>query len=315
MLPKVFIDGEAGTTGLQIAERLRARTDLELVSIDPAKRKDNEERARLMNAADAVILCLPDDAARLGVSLVTSPNTVIIDASTAHRVANGWTYGFPEMDKGQRAAIQASRRISNPGCYPTGVIALLRPLVTKGLLPASWPVVVSAVSGYSGGGKAMIAEFEDSSSESYTRHNHRIYALGQTHKHPPEMKAYARLEQLPLFMPSVGRYAQGMIVEIGLPLWAVSGKPKRAQLHAALSEAYAGERFVNVVPLADTDLMKGVEPEACNGTNRMDLFVFGSDDQARLVARFDNLGKGASGAAVQNLNIALGLEEDAGLTA
>jgi N-acetyl-gamma-glutamyl-phosphate reductase len=268
-----------------------------------------------MNAADAVILCLPDDAARLGVSLVTSPNTVIIDASTAHRVANGWTYGFPEMDKGQRAAIQASRRISNPGCYPTGVIALLRPLVTKGLLPASWPVVVSAVSGYSGGGRAMIAEFEDSSSESYTRDNHRIYALGQTHKHPPEMKAYARLEQLPLFMPSVGRYAQGMIVEIGLPLWAVSGKPKRAQLHAALSEAYAGERFVNVAPLADTDLMKGVEPEACNGTNRMDLFVFGSDDQARLVARFDNLGKGASGAAVQNLNIALGLEEDAGLTA
>jgi len=315
MLPKVFIDGEAGTTGLQIAERLRARTDLELVSIDPDKRKDNTERARLMNASDAVILCLPDDAARLGVSLVTNPNTVIIDASTAHRVANGWTYGFPEMDKGQRAAIQASRRISNPGCYPTGVIALLRPLVSKWLVPTSWPVVVSAVSGYTGGGKAMIAEFEDAASETYSEDNHRIYALGQKHKHPPEMKKFSRLEHMPVFMPSVGRYAQGMIVEIGLPLWAIPGKPRRAQIHAALADAYQGERFVNVLSLAECDALKGVEPEACNGTNRIDLFVFGSDEEARLVARFDNLGKGASGAAVQNLNIALGLDEDDGLIA
>lgn len=315
MLPKVFIDGEAGTTGLQIAERLRARDDLELVSIDPDKRKDNDERARLMNLSDAVILCLPDDAARLGVSLVTSPNTVIIDASTAHRIANGWTYGFPEMDKNQRAAIRAARRISNPGCYPTGVIALIRPLVSKWILPTSWPVVVSAVSGYSGGGKSMIAEFEDEGSKGYTDENFRIYALGQKHKHPPEMKRYARLEHMPLFMPSVGRYAQGMIVEIGLPLWALPGKPKRAQLHTALASAYDGEKFVNVVPLDEGDALKGLEPEACNGTNGIDLFVFGSDEEARLVARFDNLGKGASGAAVQNLNIALGLDEDAGLSA
>ncbi len=315
MLPKVFIDGEAGTTGLQIAERLRARDDLELISIDPGKRKDNDERARLMNMSDAVVLCLPDDAARLGVSLVTSPNTVIIDASTAHRVANGWIYGFPEMDKTQRASIRAARRISNPGCYPTGVIALIRPLVSKWILPTSWPVVVSAVSGYSGGGKLMIAEFEDESSDSYTDENFRIYGLTQKHKHPPEMKRYARLEHLPLFMPSVGRYAQGMIVEIGLPLWALPGKPKRAQIHAALTSAYEGERFVNVVSLEEGDALKGLEPEACNGTNRIDLFVFGSDEEARLVARFDNLGKGASGAAVQNLNIALGLDEDAGLTA
>ncbi|WP_370171984.1 MULTISPECIES: N-acetyl-gamma-glutamyl-phosphate reductase [Hyphomonas] len=315
MLPKVFIDGEAGTTGLQIAERLRARNDIELVSIDPAKRKDNDERARLMNESDAVILCLPDDAARLAVSLVTNPNTVIIDASTAHRVASGWTYGFAEMDKGQRAAIQASRRISNPGCYPTGVIALVRPLVSAGLLPASWPVVVSAVSGYSGGGKAMIAEFEDAQSEDYTEDNHRIYALGQAHKHPPEMKKFSKLANKPVFMPSVGRYAQGMIVEIGLPLWALPGKPTRAQIHSALAAAYAGERFVDVPAIADCDALKGVEPEACNGTNRIDLFVFGSDEEARLVARFDNLGKGASGAAVQNLNIALGLDEDAGLSA
>ena len=315
MLPKVFIDGEAGTTGLQIAERLRARNDLELISIDPAKRKDNDERARLMNMSDAVILCLPDEAARLGVSLVSSPNAVIIDASTAHRVNNSWTYGFPEMDKNQRAAIRASRRISNPGCYPTGVIALLRPLVSKWLLPTSWPIVVSAVSGYSGGGKAMIAEFEDAGSETYTDENFRIYGLTQKHKHPPEMRKYSRLENLPVFMPSVGRFAQGMIIEIGLPMWAIPGKPNRAQLQAALAAAYEGERFVKVATLAECDAMKGLEPEACNGTNRLELFVFGSDEEVRLVARLDNLGKGASGAAVQNLNIALGYDEDAGLIA
>ena len=315
MLPKVFIDGEAGTTGLQIAERLRARSDLELISIDPAKRKDNDERARLMNMSDAVILCLPDEAARLGVSLVTSPNTVIIDASTAHRVNNSWTYGFPEMDKNQRAAIRASRRISNPGCYPTGVIALLRPLISKWLLPTSWPIVVSAVSGYSGGGKAMIAEFEDTESETSTDENFRIYGLTQKHKHPPEMRKYSRLENLPVFMPSVGRFAQGMIIEIGLPLWAIPGKPKRAQLQAALAAAYEGERFVKVATLAECDAMTGLEPEACNGTNRLELFVFGSDEEVRLVARLDNLGKGASGAAVQNLNISLGFDEDAGLIA
>ncbi|HBF89631.1 MAG TPA: N-acetyl-gamma-glutamyl-phosphate reductase, partial [Hyphomonas atlantica] len=187
--------------------------------------------------------------------------------------------------------------------------------VSAGLLPASWPVVVSAVSGYSGGGKAMITEFEDAQSENYTEDNHRIYALGQAHKHPPEMKKFSKLANKPVFMPSVGRYAQGMIVEIGLPLWALPGKPTRAQVHSALTAAYAGERFVNVPAIADCDAQKGVEPEACNGTNRIDLFVFGSDEEARLVARFDNLGKGASGAAVQNLNIALGLDEDAGLSA
>lgn len=314
MLPKVFIDGEAGTTGLQIADRLRQRDDLELISIDPAKRKDNNERAKMMNAADAVILCLPDDASRLAVSLVENPNTVIIDASTAFRTTGGWIYGFPELDKGaRRKAIQATTRISNPGCYPTGFIAMVRPLVMAGLLPTDYPITVNAVSGYSGGGKSMIAEFEDSNSENATADNYRIYALSQTHKHPPEMREYGRLSRLPMFMPAVGRFAQGMIVEIPLPLWSLPNRPTRAALHDVLSQAYQDETFVRVPTLEHCAALKALEPEGCNGTNRLELYVFGSEDQARLVARLDNLGKGASGAAVQNLNLALGLDETAGL--
>ena len=311
MKPKVFIDGEAGTTGLQIAQRLKTRSDLELVSIDEAKRKDPDARAAIMSKCDAVILCLPDDAARLAVSLVQNPNTVIIDASTAHRTSPGWVYGFPEMDKGQRKAIAAAKRISNPGCYPTGFIALVRPLVLAGIVPADWPVTVNAVSGYSGGGKPMIAEFE----ERQTEDNYRIYALAQTHKHPPEMKKHTGLSHLPMFMPAVGRFAQGMIIEVPLPLWALPSKATRRDVHKVLEAAYAGERFVKVASLAEAGAIKTLGAEDCNDTNRLELFVFGSDEQARLVARLDNLGKGASGAAVQNLNIALGLDEGAGLTA
>ena len=315
MAPKVFIDGEAGTTGLQIHRRLKKRRDLELVSIDPARRKDAGARRELLNDADLVILCLPDEAAREAVNLIESNSVRVIDASTAHRTERGWTYGFPEMSKAQRAAVANSRRVSNPGCYPTGFIALARPLVEAKLLPREWPVTVNAVSGYTGGGRSMIAEFEDKTSPHYTTAPYRIYGLGLAHKHVPEMQAHAGLAHRPLFAPAVGRYAQGMIVEVPLQLDALPGKPGLKDLHQALAHAYAGERFVEVVSLAEAAALKTLEPEALNGTNRMKLYVFGSDEakQARLVALLDNLGKGAAGAAVQNMNLMLGLPEQTGL--
>jgi len=325
MTHTVFIDGESGTTGLQIRDRLAGRGDLELLHIAPERRRDAEARAELLNAADAVILCLPDEAAREAVRLVTSNSVRIIDASTAHRTAAGWIYGFAEMDKDQRAAIAASTRVANPGCYPTGFIGLVRPLVSAGLIPPDFPLTVNAVSGYSGGGKGLIAEFEGAAPAG-TNDAFRIYGLNLAHKHLPEMMVHAGLDYAPVFAPSVGRFAQGMIVEVPLQLWALPGKPSPADLHVALQAYYAGERFVEVASgLECAELQKTragaggyvqtLDPEALNGTNRMKLFVFGSGDgsQARLVALLDNLGKGASGAAVQNLNLMLGLEEGAGL--
>jgi len=310
---KVFIDGEAGTTGLQIRERLEGRRDLELVSIDPAKRKDAEARKLLLNSVDAVILCLPDEASREAVGLIENDAVKVIDASTAYRVAPGWTYGFAEMAKGQRAAIAASKRITNPGCYPTGFIALTRPLVDAGVLPRDWALSVNAVSGYSGGGKSMIAEFEDESSPTFTRAPYRIYAMAQKHKHVPEMQKYSGLARAPIFAPSVGHFYKGMIVEVPLPLAAVANGSKLEDVHGVLAQAYKGERFVRVAGLEEARALKTLDPEGLNGTNELKLFVFGHDEEARLVALLDNLGKGASGAAVQNLNLALGLEEGAGL--
>lgn len=313
MTAKVFIDGEAGTTGLQIRERLAQRRDIQLIQIHPTRRKDQGARADALNEADVAILCLPDDAAREAAALVTNPNTKIVDPSTAHRIAPGWTYGFPEA--GFRDAIRQSTRVSNPGCYSTGAIALLKPLVQGGLVPPDWPVTINAVSGYSGGGKAMIAEFEDKSSPDHTNVPYRIYALGLAHKHVPEIQRHAGLKHPPLFAPAVGRYAQGMIVEAPLLLHALPGAPTPGQIHAALADSYAGERFVEVMSLAQAAALKTLAPEGLNDTNRMQLFVFANAEtgQARLVALLDNLGKGASGAAVQNMNLVLGVDEAEGL--
>ncbi|HVY89472.1 MAG TPA: N-acetyl-gamma-glutamyl-phosphate reductase [Hyphomonadaceae bacterium] len=325
MGPKVFIDGEAGTTGLQIRQRLAGRKDLQVVSIDPEKRKDPAARADLLNASDAVILCLPDEPAKEAVGLVTSNSVKVIDASSAHRVAPGWTYGFPEMVDGQRAALARSTRISNPGCYPTGFIALMAPLVSGGLVPKSFPVTVNAVSGYTGGGKGLIEEFSNAPPESI-HDAFRDYGLTLQHKHVPEMTKYVGLDHPPVFAPSVGRYAQGMIVEVPLQLWALPGSVTSKQLREALADFYQDEQFVSVASEEETAALQKkragaggyvaeLDPEALNNTNQLKLFVFANDttQQVRLLALFDNLGKGASGAAVQNLNIALGLEESAGL--
>ncbi len=317
MTASVFIDGEAGTTGLGIRQRLAGRADLELLAIDPARRKDPAARRERLNGADLVILCLPDEAAREAIGLIDNPRVKVIDASTAHRVADGWAYGFPEMVAGQRAAVAGARRVSNPGCYATGFIALMRPLVDDGLVPADWPIAAHAVSGYSGGGRTMIEAFENPPVPGGAAEAYRLYALGLDHKHVPEMQRHARLARRPLFMPAVGRYRQGMIVEVPLHLGDLPGAPGAADVLAAWARRYVGEPFVEIASLAEGEAAATLDPEQLNGTNWLKLFAFHDRDgrQARLAAVLDNLGKGAAGAAVQNLNLMLGLDETAGLGA
>ncbi|KQM40962.1 N-acetyl-gamma-glutamyl-phosphate reductase [Sphingomonas sp. Leaf10] len=308
MTVRVFIDGAAGTTGLEIADRLSDRTEIDFITLDDARRKDATARREALNDADFVILCLPDDAAREAVSLIANDRTRVIDASTAHRVADGWTYGMAELEPAQPGAIATAMRVSNPGCYPTGFLALVRPLVRAGLIPHEWPVSVNAVSGYSGGGKAMIAAFENGETDTAWLG----YGLSLAHKHVPEMQRHARLAHPPLFQPSVARAYRGMVVEVPLPLFAFHRRPSLSAIEQTLREAYRESPVVRVLDGDDS----AIPIEADAGTDRLSLRVFGNMEtgQARLVATLDNLGKGAAGAAVQNFNLMAGFDQTAGLT-
>ena len=305
----VFVDGGAGTTGLEIGERLAGRRDIELLVLPDAQRKDAGARRAALNRADIVILCLPDDAAREAVALIENDTTRVIDASTAFRTDPAWTYGFPELDPGARDRVAAAKRVSNPGCYPTGFLALVRPLVRAGLVRADTRLSVNAVSGYSGGGKSLIARFEDSSLPDATSTAFHAYGLGLGHKHVPEMQRHAGLTHAPIFLPAVARTYRGMLVEVPIHLDQAGGRI--APLREALTEAYRGSAIVTVSQDHHGDLP--IERQA--NSDRLELFVFGHDDfgQARLVAALDNLGKGAAGAAVQSLNLLAGLPETEGL--
>jgi len=320
---KVFIDGEAGTTGLQVRGRIEARDDLEIISPPSELRKDVATRKKLINEADVVILCLPDAASIEAAGMVESDNdrTVIIDASTAYRVDDDWAYGFPELSKEQRESLSKSKRISNPGCYPTGFIGLTRPLVDAGIITEGTPLTVNAISGYSGGGKGMMELFEDETQED--TEPWAGYGFGLTHKHLPEMAKYSLLNRKPLFQPQIATFAQGMVVSVPLHYdWLQSGTTGE-QIHQTLSKHYEGSNFVSVMPLGESNIKEAgllergafLRPDTLANTNKMELFVFPNDEaqQVLLCARLDNLGKGASGAAVQNLNIALGLDETIGL--
>ncbi len=312
---KVFVDGQEGTTGLRIHEYLAQRQDVEVLRIAPELRKDAAERARLLNAADVAFLCLPDVAAKEAAALITNPKTCLIDASTAHRTAPGWAFGLPELAKGQRAAIRQGKRISNPGCHASAFILLMRPLVDAKLVPAGHPVSATSITGYSGGGKKMIEQYEahaKSGSEPALA-SPRPYGLSLQHKHVPEMMAHTGLTVPPIFMPIVGNFYKGLAVSVPLHLGALGTTP--AAVHDALATHYAGERFIRVKPLRDAATLESgfFDVQANNDTNFVDIVVFANDTQAVLMARLDNLGKGASGAAVQAMNLHLGLDEGLGL--
>ena len=310
---KIYVDGQEGTTGLRIHEYLAARDDVELLKIDPAKRKDSAERGRLLNAADVAFLCLPDAASREAAAMVDNPNTCLIDASTAHRTAPGWVFGLPELAPGQREALRATKRIANPGCHASAFILLLRPLVDAGLVTPETAVSPTSITGYSGGGKKMIEQYVAGGDPRLA--SPRPYALTLAHKHIPEMMAHTGLRTRPLFMPIVGNFYKGLSVSVPLHYSQLAPGADASSLHKALGARYAGERFIQVLPLSDPATLEDgfFDVQACNDSNRVDIFVFAGESQALLLARLDNLGKGASGAAVQSMNVHLGLDEGTGL--
>ena len=313
MKTRVFVDGQEGTTGLRIHEYLAQRADIEVLRIDADKRKDAGERARLLNAADVAFLCLPDAAAKEAAALVTNPNTCLIDASTAHRTAPGWVFGLPELAPEQRAALRASKRIANPGCHASAFILLMRPLVDAGLVQADLPLSATSITGYSGGGKKMIEQYEAGGDARLQ--SPRPYALKLAHKHLPEMAAHGRLAVPPVFVPIVSNFYKGLAVSVPLHLSQLPSGVTADKLQAAYAHRYAGERFVRVMPLSDpATLEEGFfDVQACNDTNRVDIFVFANGTQVLLMSRLDNLGKGASGAAGQSMNVHLGVDEGLGL--
>jgi len=310
---RAFVDGQEGTTGLRIHEYLAQRDDLEVLRIAADKRKDAAERARLLNAADVAFLCLPDAAAREAAALVTNPKTCLIDASTAHRTASGWVFGLPELAAGQRELLRKSKRISNPGCHASAFILLLRPLVDAGLVPADLPISASSITGYSGGGKKMIEQYEAGGDARLDAP--RPYGLTLSHKHVPEMMAHTGLTISPVFMPIVGNFYKGLSVSVPLHLSQLKAGTTPETLQSVFRHHYEGERFIRVMPVRDPAALADTyfDVQAANDTNRVDIFVFANDTQAILMARLDNLGKGASGAAVQSMNVHLGIDEALGL--
>lgn len=319
MTYKVFIDGRHGTTGLKIDERLAGREEIQILTIPEAQRKDAAVKAEYINAADVVFLCLPDAASKESVALLAADNkrTRFLDASTAHRTNPDWVYGLPELNAGQRERIRNAQKVAIPGCHASGFIMLMHPLVAAGIVTPDYPATTYSVTGYSGGGKEMIASYEEPAELPDSMMSPRFYALGLSHKHLPEMRALSGLNHAPLFTPIVGNFAQGLIVSVPLPASTLAQRKSPAELQAFFADYYKGQTFVKVMPADPSSALENgqLPATACNETNRAEIFVFGNDENILLVSRFDNLGKGASGAAIQCMNIMLGLDEARGLAA